>query len=199
MFRTQLTTRPSRRALLLGGVALAGVLLTGCAADARLRTPRFSRDEVIDMVRREARDIGVSVPLALAVAHAESYFDPRAESHKGARGVMQVMPATSRSEYGIHPDLLWDPRINIRLGLHFLRRLLKRYRGRVDLALSYYNGGSAVGDLPRARVIPATRKYVRKVRRLRREYRAKLMTGEIGRWRSYRRMNYLSRLARAAN
>ena len=108
--------------------------------------------------------------LAMAVAHAESNFDPRALSPKGARGVMQIMPATARGEYGIPPELLWDARLNIRVGIHFLARLLGRYRGRTELALSYYNGGSAVGDLPRASVIPATRDYVAKVLRLEREY-----------------------------
>ncbi len=83
---------------------------------------------------------------------------------------MQIMPATARDEYGIAPEQLWEPRINIRLGLHFLKRLLVRYKGRMDLALSYYNGGSRVGDLPNARVIPATRSYVRKVMRLQRNY-----------------------------
>ena len=83
---------------------------------------------------------------------------------------MQIMPLTAKSEYGIGPELLWNPRINTRLGIHFLRRLLVRYKGRVDLALSYYNGGSAVGRLPDARVIPATRKYVRKVQKYRADY-----------------------------
>jgi len=124
------------------------------------------------LVAREARALGVPVPLALAVAHAESNFDPRALSDKGARGVMQVMPATAQGEYGLHPDHLWDPRINVRVGLHFLRRLIERYRGRTDLALSWYNGGSAVGDLPDAQVIPATRGYVEKVLRLERLYAA---------------------------
>ena len=150
--------------------------------------PHFGPCRVINMIRQEARNMGVSVPLALAVAR-KIYFNP-SRSHKGARGVMQIMPATSRLEYGIHPDLLWDARINIRLGLHFLRRLLSRYQGRVDLALSYYNGGSRVGDLPNARVIPATRKYVRKVLRLRREYRAKIYTGELPRWNPSRRRSF---------
>jgi soluble lytic murein transglycosylase-like protein len=159
-------------------------------SEARLHAKSEKRAAVINLIRQEARNMGISVPLALAVAHTESYFNPRAESHKGARGVMQIMPATSRSEYGIHPDLLWDARINIRLGLHFLRRLLDRYQGRVDLALSYYNGGSRVGTLPNARVIPATRKYVRKVLRLKREYRAKMYAGELPRWNPLRRGSF---------
>ncbi len=68
-------------------------------------------------------------------------------------------------------------RLNVRLGLHFLGRLVKSYRGRVDLALSYYNGGSRVGVWPNARVLPATANYVSKVRKLQRHYRTRLAQG----------------------
>ena len=90
---------------------------------------------------------------------------------------MQIMPATAQSEYGIRAERLWEARLNIRLGLHFLNRLVKRYRGRVDLALSYYNGGSKVGVWPNARIIPATASYVSKVRKLQRHYRSRLAQG----------------------
>ena len=95
---------------------------------------------------------------------------------------MQIMPATAIEEYGIHPDMLWDPRVNIRLGLHFLGRLIGRYRGRTDLALSYYNGGSAVGDLPTARVMSATYAYVRRVKSLQREYQRAMWSGDYLEW-----------------
>ncbi len=167
---------------ILTGFILMIAVNYASVAETKVSSGATEKSAVIQIIREEARKMGVSVPLALAVAHAESHFNPNAESHKGARGVMQVMPATSRSEYGIHPDLLWDVRINIRLGLHFMRRLLSRYQGRVDLALSYYNGGSRVGNLPNARVIPATRKYVQKVLRLRRYYRSKMYAGELSRW-----------------
>jgi soluble lytic murein transglycosylase-like protein len=149
-----------------------GVLATALPADAFASREGRSddRQRIMQLVAHEARNMGVPTALALAVAHVESNFDARAKSHKGARGVMQIMPRTALGEYGIAAGLLWNPRINVRLGLHFLRRLLERYDGRVDLALSYYNGGSAVGDLPHARVIPATRNYVRKVQQVRRQY-----------------------------
>ena len=170
----------SRRQFILAllGVSFAGA---GCAApSANARTPRrLPRAQIKAMVVREAYDLGVPAALALAVAHAESNFNPTAESHRGARGVMQIMPATARGEYAIRAEQLWNPRINIRLGLHFLRRLIDRYGGRVDWALSYYNGGSAVGPPSRARVIPATRAYVRKVERLRNRYRRALARGEV--------------------
>ncbi len=168
-----MSDQPSRRHFLTLGAA------TLCLTPARAFASKPAEDKrarLKTLIRREARDIGVSSALALAVAHAESNFDPYAISPKGALGLMQIMPLTALSEYGIEPELLWNPRINTRLGLHFLRRLLVRYKGRVDLALSYYNGGSAVGNLPNARVIPATRNYVRKVQKYRAAYGRKIGT-----------------------
>lgn len=161
-------------------VLLCVLFVTGCGtrADANYAAP-VTRDGVMRLVANEAVRMRFPVPLALAVAHAESNFDPMARSRRGARGVMQIMPATAVGEYGIEPYLLWDARINVRLGIHFLKRLLQRYDGRVDLALSYYNGGSAVGDLPHARVIPATTGFVARVKRLRRYYRRVLSGGTV--------------------
>lgn len=153
-------------------------LISGCSAGAYQPGP-LARHDVKRLVAEEAVRMRVPISLALAVAHAESNFNPTALSHKGARGVMQIMPRTARGEYGLGPQYLWNPRINIRVGLHFLKRLLHRYDGRVDLALSYYNGGSAVGDLPHARVIPATARYVAKVHRLRDHYRRQLRRGQV--------------------
>ncbi|NQU70202.1 MAG: lytic transglycosylase domain-containing protein [Rhodospirillales bacterium] len=156
-------------------------LLAGCSAngEATLQPGPHDRQAIKYLVLEEARRMNVPAALALAVAHAESNFNAHAESHKGARGVMQIMPATARGEYGMEPGELWNPRLNIRLGLHFLGRLLRQYRGRQDLALSYYNGGSAVGTWPNARVIPATWRYVAKVRRLQSWYREKLRQGRV--------------------
>ncbi len=167
------------RRVFLGSLGATAVL-AGCAAPApaAIRRPP-GRAGVKRMIVHEAHDLGVSPSLALAVAHAESSFNPRARSHKGARGVMQIMPATAWGEYGIAADMLWDPRTNIRLGLHFLNRLIRQYRGRTDLALSYYNGGSRVGRWPNARVIPATRRYVDRVHQLEAMYRQRLARGDI--------------------
>ena len=162
--------------------ALAAVLALTCATHWVGANSTHDPDSIRAMVVREALDLGLPVALALAVAHAESNFDPQALSHKGARGVMQIMPATARGEYGVPADALWRPRINIRLGIHFLRRLIARYHGRVNLALSYYNGGSAVGELPRARVIPATRNYVKRVKLLHKRYRKEVWSGGYRKW-----------------
>lgn len=143
---------------------------------------RLSRDAVRRMVIEEAsRHSTVPPSLALAVAEAESDFVADAESVAGARGVMQIMPATGRGVFGVEPNALWDPRLNIRLGVRFLGDLIERYDGRWDLALSYYNGGSAVGSGRTARVIPATRRYVEKVLRAERRWARDRTTQALGR------------------
>ncbi|MDA1323148.1 MAG: lytic transglycosylase domain-containing protein [Proteobacteria bacterium] len=161
-------------------VLVCALFVAGCGtvADANQNRP-VARHEVKRLVIQEAERLRVPISLALAVAHVESNFNPKARSAKGARGVMQIMPMTARGEYGIEPKLLWRPRLNIRLGLHFLKRLIRRYGGRVDLALSHYNGGSAVGAWANARVIPATARYVARVKRLRRHYRKQLLRGQV--------------------
>ena len=166
------TTMVNRFTMALVAIAALGGLTIaqpGWAAD---------RTAIRTMITAEARAMDFPASLALAVAQSESAFDADAESHKGARGVMQIMPATAIGEYGLHPDVLWDPRINIRMGIHFLKRLLARYRGRTDLALSYYNGGSAVGVWPDAKVMPATSGYVERVERLRLDYQRRLIAGD---------------------
>lgn len=112
----------------------------------------------------EANRQNIDPALALAIAEVESNFNPRALSHAGAKGVMQIMPATAENVYGIASGQLFDAKINIRIGVSFIKKLLNRYNQRLDIALSHYNGGSAVQDkFGRLSVIPATRKYVNKV------------------------------------
>jgi hypothetical protein len=112
-----------------------------------------------------------SPSLALAIAHVESNFNPRATSHAGARGVMQIMPATGRGEFGLRAAQLYDRDTNIRTGIKFMKQLINTYDGRVDIALSHYNGGSRVrGKYGRLSIIPATRGYVTKVQSKARDY-----------------------------
>ena len=82
-----------------------------------------------------------------AVARQESEMDPRAVSHAGARGLMQLMPATARviarrMKIGYRRDrLLSDPYYNARLASDYLRRLVAQYDGSYVLALAAYNAG----------------------------------------------------------
>jgi soluble lytic murein transglycosylase-like protein len=87
-----------------------------------------------------ARKHDVPVRLVAAIISAESGFDPRAVSPKGARGLMQLMPATARM-LGV-PDA-FHPADNIEAGVRHLRGLLERFDQDLRLALAAYNAGEA--------------------------------------------------------
>ena len=116
----------------------------------------------------------VAPSVALAVAEVESGFRSHVVSSAGAIGVMQIMPRTGRDVFGLSRDDLFEPKTNIRAGVTFLDRLIDRYEGRIDLALSHYNGGSRVAAGPQPKIIPATRGYVIKVLAAARVYRTQL-------------------------
>ena len=143
-----------------GAIALAAVAAVAAFTLTMQSASAHSRAEIQRMVIEEAWNSRVPPSLALAVAKIESDFRAEAESHAGARGVMQIMPATGRGEFGVRPDELWKARLNIQLGIDFLEQLIDRYDGRWDLALSHYNGGSVSGRGNNARPLAATRKYV---------------------------------------
>ena len=106
---------------------------------------------------------GVNPDLVRAVIQAESAFDPRARSHKGAMGLMQLMPATA-AEYNVLDA--FDPAENIRAGVAYLRSLLTRFSNNVELALAAYNAGPGAvkkygGTVPPYR---ETRNYIAKIK-----------------------------------
>jgi soluble lytic murein transglycosylase-like protein len=114
------------------------------------------------LIEEHSGAYGVSSDLVRAVIHAESAFNPRARSPKGAMGLMQLMPATA-AQYGVANP--YDPAENIRGGIAHLRDLLTRYGNDVELALAAYNAG--VGAVARYGSVPPyreTRDYVRKIR-----------------------------------
>lgn len=137
-------------------------------AGAQAATPH----EVQRMVIEEALNSRVPPSLALAVARVESDFRDDVESSAGARGVMQIMPATAIGEFGVAPDELWDARFNIQLGVHFLEQLIDRYGGRWDAALSHYNGGSLKGSGRHVAPHGFNRDYVANVLRWQSRYAA---------------------------
>jgi soluble lytic murein transglycosylase-like protein len=114
------------------------------------------------LIEEHAAAHAVNPSLVRAVIQAESAFNPRARSHKGAMGLMQLMPATAR-EFGVLDP--FNPAENIRAGVSYLRQLLDRYDDDEQLALAAYNAGpGAVGKY--GNKIPPykeTQNYVHKI------------------------------------
>ena len=115
--------------------------------------------------------------LVIAVAAAESAFNEKAVSRKGALGLMQVMPATAErygvvgrtSPEGLHSAM--DPKVNAQVGSRYLADLLRMFDGDTELALAAYNAGEGA-VIKHGRQIPPypeTQQYVAKVMRI---YRA---------------------------
>lgn len=114
-----------------------------------------------EWIRLHAAANGLDPRLVQALMQAESAYNPRAVSNKGAIGLMQLMPATAR-ELSV-PDP-FNPEQNIRGGVTYLRRMLDLFGGQVDLALAAYNAGP--GAVQRHRGVPPyaeTRQYVQRV------------------------------------
>lgn len=104
-------------------------------------------------------------PLLLySIMHQESSFKPRALSHKGARGLMQLMPGTA-ARFGV--TNIWDPKQNIEGGARYMRFLLDMFSGDVRLALAGYNAGEGAVLKYGYQVPPynETQEYVRRIGR----------------------------------
>jgi hypothetical protein len=121
----------------------------------------IDRDGVESLVREAAERHSVDPALVRAVIETESNWNPAAVSRKGATGLMQLIPTTAQ-RFGANN--LWDPKQNVDAGVHYLKTLLERYNGNLDLALAAYNAGE--GAVDRAHGVPSfreTRSYVHKV------------------------------------
>lgn len=167
--------------------AIAAVLLT-VALLAALAGPVL-RDHVLrllypqpysQLVKREAEEFSLSESLVYAVIKTESNFDEDAQSHAGARGLMQLTPQTFQWVSSLHPpengggDIL-DPGDNIHCGCALLRLLLDHY-GSQETALCAYNAGMGTvsgwlaegefsddGESLHTIPYPETENYVKKV------------------------------------
>ena len=174
--------------LFFASLMAVNVLLIG-------KTQAATQAQVKRMVVEEAQRNGTVPPsLALAVAKVESGFDERARSNVGARGVMQIMPKTARDEFDVSAGRLWDPRLNIQLGIAYLEKLYNQYGRRWDLALSHYNGGTLEGRGRFAKPHSYTRRYVSSVlawsRRFERDATAVALASTVADGKGYYEDNY---------
>ena len=179
-------SRRGRRTLVIGGT----LLVAGLGAFLLLNSGRFQRtlEEFTlplrheDIIRQQAADKGVPADLIAAVIYSESRFRDQT-SHAGARGLMQITPATAKlierlsGGQTFNFEDLSNPDINIRYGTYYLRYLIDKFGDNVVAALAAYNagetnvtawGGSSlqVDDIP----FPETRGYVEDVLDKRVEY-----------------------------
>ncbi len=123
-------------------------------------------------IRRAAMSHDLPIPLIVAMVAVESRGQPHVVSLAGARGLLQVMPATGR-DLGLEPDALFHPGQNIEAGSRYMRMMLDRYDGHIDSALGAYNWGP--GNMDGGRAPPReTRQYIRDVRHQYRHYHAVL-------------------------
>lgn len=90
------------------------------------------------MIELAANAHGVDAALVHAVISAESGYNPAALSKAGARGLMQLMPATAQ-RYGVQN--IMDPQENIHGGVKYLKDLLQMFSGNLELAVAAYNAG----------------------------------------------------------
>jgi soluble lytic murein transglycosylase-like protein len=105
-------------------------------------------------IKEVAARHGVRADLVAAVIEAESDFNPRAVSRRGARGLMQLMPKTAT----------FDPRENIEGGVKHLRAMMDRFDNNIPLALAAYNAGEVA--VIKYRGVPPyreTRAYVKRI------------------------------------
>jgi soluble lytic murein transglycosylase-like protein len=111
---------------------------------------------------------GIDADLLYSVIRAESGFNPRAVSNKGAQGLMQLMPDTANN-LGVHDA--FDTQANVEAGTRYLRELLDRYHYDLDKALAAYNAGPQ--RVEQYHGIPPYRETRAYVARIIREYNKK--------------------------
>jgi len=192
--RTRARRRRRRRriSLLLGVAVLAGLL----ALFVLPRLPDAVRELALplrheDIIRQQSEAKELDPSLVASVIYAESRFRDQT-SHAGARGLMQITPATARYIARLSGGTTFEqgdlatPQINISYGAYYLRYLLDRYSENKVLALAAYNGGEgnvdrwidqarttkrrfAIGEIPFAE----TRHYVERVLDVQGDYRKK--------------------------
>ena len=133
------------------------------------RQKEVPRSPFEQIINQAATTHQVDPALIKAIIMAESRYNPKAVSKRGARGLMQLMPVTAKS-LGVEDS--FDPAANINGGVMYFKRLLDRFDGNVEFALAAYNAGSRnvrkYGGVPPFR---QTRTYIHKVFKYQRQYK----------------------------
>lgn len=130
----------------------------------------YSSDKYDDLIFQASKQYGVDSLLVKAIIKAESDFDPKAVSTKGAMGLMQIMPENFQ-----HLDIEnpLDPRENIMGGTRYFKYLYERFDGKLALSLAAYNAGPTAVDNYNKSIPPyrETEQYVERVLAYYRNYK----------------------------
>jgi soluble lytic murein transglycosylase-like protein len=119
----------------------------------------------------------VDPAMVMAIIMAESSYNPKAISKKGARGLMQLMPTTARA-LGVKDS--FNPEHNINAGVRYFKKLLNQFDGDVELALAAYNAGSRkVREHHGIPPFGATKYYVKKVIKYYRYYKTQMNNSRL--------------------
>lgn len=170
-----------RKGIWLIGVLLAVMLLTGIVLFFSIRAVGYQRP-----YREIVVEMELDGELVYAVMKAESGFREEAESHSGALGLMQLMPATAeficrRNQLEFQPERLKEGEYNLRLGCLYLKYLLERFEEATAIAAYNAGEGTVAGWLKRPELsedgrtlqtipYPETAEYVKKVVKFRKNY-----------------------------
>jgi Transglycosylase SLT domain len=143
-------------------VAREATEVAGAASDSAKLGWSSGSPKLDALIKQSGARHGVDPYLVFLVMEEESHFNPHVVSPKGARGLMQLMPGTG-ARFGVrHP---FNAAESVEGGTRYLKQLLQRYNGRVDLALASYNAGEGAVAKFGSRVPPyhETQSYVRRI------------------------------------
>jgi soluble lytic murein transglycosylase len=139
-----LTKRGKVYAVLLITAIMLIVIINSAEWLVKVFYPIYHRDVII----KYSREYDIDPYLISAIIRVESKFYHKAQSHKGARGLMQISQITgdwAASELGIENydrDMLFEPEINIMIGCWYLHMLKKEFGNNLETVIAAYNGGS---------------------------------------------------------
>src|SRR5215218_7638705 len=138
------------------------VRLTSMPINPSLAGFTTGNSDVDNFIVESGQRNSVDPLLLYSIMHQESSFKPRAMSNKGARGLMQLIPATARRFCVTN---IWDPKQNIEGGARYMRFLRNLFNGDVRLALAGYNAGEGAVMKYGYQIPPysETREYVRRI------------------------------------
>ena len=139
----------------------SSILLTTAKRPQGFREMVVTGSEYALLIRRAAGQTGLAEALIRAVIKAESNFDSRAVSPKGAKGLMQLMPALAR-RYGVRDP--FDPAANIMAGSSYLKELQDRFTSLESTLAAYNAGPSRVKEYGGPPPFAETRKYIERVK-----------------------------------